>query len=287
MTTPNDEVQGRRQGSASHELALPVTFANVATEVRRAVRMSAVAADAKGSAEINLATLWRELARGECYVVDELFTDTRCYLVLAYRADESVRPIEGRRLDILQAVLRGLPQTNVAIDLKLAPSTVALNSKLGLENLGVSAKPSRVHPLLMLAARAASEPSVALASCSSFAIADRPLRVIGARRPDRHLEKLLPAAELAVIRRLVEGSSYAEIATGRGTSMRTIANQITAVFRRLRVSGRNELLHRLLFDEGLIRLPAKPITETLSPPPPPASSKMKQLDGWRQTLRSA
>jgi DNA-binding NarL/FixJ family response regulator len=254
MTTPNEEVQGRQQRRAQRELALPVTFANVATEVRGALRMSAVATDAHGSREIDVGTLWGELIRGECYVVDELFTATRCYLVLAYRSDELVRPIEGRRLDILQAVLRGLPQTNVAIDLNLAPSTVALNSKLGLENLGVSGKPSRVHPLLMLAARAASEPSVAVASCSSFAIADRPLRVIGARRPDEHLERLLPAAELAVIRRLVEGSSYAEIAAERGTSMRTIANQITAVFRRLRVSGRNELLHRLLLDEGLIRL---------------------------------
>jgi DNA-binding NarL/FixJ family response regulator len=133
----------------------------------------------------------------------------------------------------------------------------------------------------MLAARAASDPSVAVASCSSFAIAERPLRVIGARRPDGHLEKLLPAAELAVIRRLVEGCSYAEIAAERGTSTRTIANQITAVFRRLHVSGRNELLHRLLLDEGLIRLLSEPIT----PPPPPASAR--QLSGWSPTLRSA
>jgi DNA-binding NarL/FixJ family response regulator len=157
---------------------------------------------------------------------------------------------------------------------------VALNSKLGLENLGVAGKPSRVHPLLMLAARAASGPSVAVASCASFAIADRPLRVVGSRRPDAHLAGLLPAAELAVIRRLVEGSSYAEIAAARGTATRTIANQITAVFRRLRVSGRNELLHRLLVDEGLIRFP-KPISE----PPPPASAS--QLSGWRPALRSA
>jgi DNA-binding NarL/FixJ family response regulator len=275
MTTYNDEVQGPPQGPASREIALPVTFASVSTDVRRAIRTSAESMDAHGGGEIDLATLWGELARGECYVVDELFTTVRCYLVVAYRPERAVRAIEGRRLEILQAVLRGLPQTNVAIDLNLAPSTVALNSKLGLENLGVSGKPSRVHPLLMLAAKAASEQSVALASCASFAVADRPLRVIGAPRPDGHLEKLLPAAELAVIRRLVEGCSYAEIAAERGTSTRTIANQITAVFRRLRVSGRNELLHRLLRDEGSI-------TE---PPPPPASAR--QISGWRPALRSA
>jgi DNA-binding NarL/FixJ family response regulator len=275
MTIYNDEVHGPQHSPASREIALPVTFASVSIDVRRAIRRSAESMDANGSSEIALATLWGELARGECYVVDELFTAARCYLVVAYRAERAVRPIEGRRLAILQAVLRGLPQTNVAIDLNIAPSTVALNSKLALENLGVSGKPSRVHPLLMLAARAASEPSVAVASCASFAIADRLLRVIGARRPDGHLEKLLPSAELAVIRKLVEGSSYAEIAAERGTSTRTIANQITAVFRRLRVSGRNELLHRLLRDEGLIT----------DQPPPPASAR--QLSGWRATLRSA
>jgi DNA-binding NarL/FixJ family response regulator len=281
MTTYNDEVQGREQGSVPRDVALPVTFADVSSDVRRAIRVAAETMDANGSGEIEAATLWGQLARGECYVVEELFTGSRCYLVLAYRADEAVRPIEGRRLDILQAVLRGLPQTNVAIDFDLAPSTVALNSKLGLVNLGVAGKPSRVHPLLMLAARAASEPSVAVVSCASFAVADRPLRVIGARRPDRHLAKILPAAELAVIRRLVEGTSYAEIAAERGTSTRTIANQITAVFRRLHVSGRNELLHRLLLDEGLIRLLAKPLTE----PTPPASTR--QLSDWRPALRSA
>jgi DNA-binding NarL/FixJ family response regulator len=201
--------------------------------------------------------------------------------VLTTRNEEVAHPIAGRRLAILQAVLRGLPQTNVAIDLKLAPSTVALNSKLGLESLGVPGKPSRVHPLLMLAAVAASEPCTTTFRSSSFALAERSYRVVAASRPDRHLARILPTAELAVIRRLVEGSSYAEIATERGTSTRTIANQVTAVFRRLRVSGRNELLHRLLVGEGLIH----PLPEP--PPPPPVRAVAKRGEPWQQARRSA
>jgi DNA-binding CsgD family transcriptional regulator len=57
---------------------------------------------------------------------------------------------------------------------------------------------------------------------------------------------------------LVEGASYGEIARRRGTSTRTIANQITAVFRRMRVSGRSELLLRLFACDAA--------SETLAPP---------------------
>jgi DNA-binding NarL/FixJ family response regulator len=91
-----------------------------------------------------------------------------------------------------------------------------------------------------------------LAKRSSFAAREgRELLVVSVPRPDLQLQGLLPSAELAVIRRLVEGLSYVEIARARGTSTRTIANQITAVFRRLHVSGRNELVQRLFSEEGL------------------------------------
>jgi DNA-binding NarL/FixJ family response regulator len=60
-----------------------------------------------------------------------------------------------------------------------------------------------------------------------------------------------------VIRELVEGRSYEEIAARRGTSQRTIANQIVAVFRRKAVSGRNDLVHRL-FEESPLQTPTVP-----------------------------
>jgi DNA-binding NarL/FixJ family response regulator len=226
----------------------------LAREALSALRISAIARDALPSADASLAQLWSDLASGRYRIVDDFFSDDRCYLVLAARADAAQHAIEGRRLEILQAVLSGLPQKNVACDLDLAPSTIALNSRLALEALGVSCKASRAHPLLMLAARAANETRPATVKCSSFIGGDeRELRVLGAPRPDRHLTRVLPSAELAVIRRLVEGLSYVQIARERGTSTRTIANQITAVFRRLRVSGRNELVQRLFWDESLLQ----------------------------------
>jgi DNA-binding NarL/FixJ family response regulator len=230
------------------------TAANAAsaTAAPDALRLAAMAIDASSTTEFSLSLLWRELSRGISRVVDGFFSDMRCYLVLSLKTNASATPIEGRRLEILEAVLAGLRQKNIAMELTLAPSTVALNSRLALESLGVVGKPSRAHPLLMLSARAAAEPALMLARCSTLAGPDASeLRVISRPRPDLALTPVLPAAEMAVIRSLVEGRSYREIARERGTSTRTVANQISAVFRRLRVSGRNELVQRLFFDDAL------------------------------------
>jgi DNA-binding CsgD family transcriptional regulator len=93
---------------------------------------------------------------------------------------------------------------------------------------------------------------------------------------------LLPAAELAVIRQLVEGHSYAEIAAERGTSTRTIANQITAVFRRLRVSGRNELVQRLFLDQDQNPRVSAQITQTLT-----REQVQAARDAWQRQRESA
>jgi DNA-binding NarL/FixJ family response regulator len=184
-----------------------------------------------------------------CRVVDGFFTDSRCLLLTT--PSPNAAPLEGRRKRIVEAILCGVGQKSIAIELGLAPSTVALNARLGLESLGVWSKPSRVHPLLMSSAVAACEQiSGDVAALSYLGPEHGSLRVLSIRRPDDMLAARLPPAELAVIRGLIEGVSYVQIAKRRGTSTRTIANQITAVFRRLKVSGRSELLLRL-FKDGM------------------------------------
>lgn len=238
----------------------------LSNEARAAIRLVAEAAEANTTNEVRLTQLWRDLARGLTTIVDGFFNDERCYLILRTRRDATPRAVEGRRLEILEAVLAGARQKNIAMDLKLAPSTIALNSRLALQAMGVPGKPSRAHPLLMLMSRAATFPTAPHARATAFmAENDSELHVVGIPRPDRRLSESLPTAELAVIRALVEGCSYREIAKLRGTSTRTIANQISAVFRRLRVSGRNELVQRLLRQDGVAGTSPRP-NETLAPP---------------------
>lgn len=266
MTSPNIHGPVRAPFSAAPAPTQErPTLACVSLEARDALRDSVVSVDARSDQELNLMQFWRELARGSYAVADDFFSQERCYLVLKPMAEGTLQPVTGRRLEIVEAVLSGLPQKNVASDLHLAPSTIALNSRLALESRGVNCKPSRAHPLLMLAARVAVEGRRTFVRYSSLMSRDGgELRVLSATRPDRALEKHLPSAELAVIRRLIEGQSYARIAAERGTSTRTIANQITAVFRRLRVSGRNELVQRLFLDQGQPHRVSQPITQTLS-----------------------
>jgi DNA-binding NarL/FixJ family response regulator len=284
MITPNAEARALEPYKAPSGTAHTRAAQTLTSEPQQHLRQAAMAADANATSDVNLSILWRELARGSSRVLDGFFSEERCYLVVARTADGTVKPIENRRLEILEAVLSGLRQKNIAIDMQLAPSTVALNSRLALASLGVSCKPSRAHPLLMLAAKAVSEPTLTVARCSTLVTRDdRELRVISAPRPDQRLSTILPCAELAVIRWLVEGHSYVEIAQRRGTSTRTIANQITAVFRRLRISGRNELVQHLFVEHALISPLSKRNAETLAPPELRVKRPVVRLEGARRS----
>lgn len=210
---------------------------------RERFELEATTADEHAELEIDLALTWREVVLGVSRVVGWFFTEQRCGLILA-RNDGPAPVLSAKQLAIVESVLCGTCQKVVGINLNAAPSTIALHARQGLAKLGVTGRPSKVHPLLMQMARAACEHSRAAGSLS---IVDSPLgelQVVGIERPDMRLGAT-PAAELDAARRLFEGQSHAEIARARHTSQRTVANQLAAVFRRFGVSGRNELLNRL------------------------------------------
>jgi DNA-binding NarL/FixJ family response regulator len=233
-----------------------------------------ITADEQSASHIDLALTWRELIQGSSSVIGSFFSQARCGLILTPTSHPREKALSGRRLEILESVLCGVGQNCVAIDLSLAPSTVALNARQALESLGVSGRPSRVHPLQMLAAKAARDRTLASASLSFVSTPFGEVQVIGIPRPGRRLVGVVPAAELEVISMLIEGCCYAEIAKRRGTAERTIANQIAAVFKRLNVSGRSDLIQRLFVLDGVASrpvpaLPAPPATPPSVPPPPP------------------
>lgn len=69
------------------------------------------------------------------------------------------------------------------------------------------------------------------------------LAVIGEPASDAEYPELSPA-ERDVLRRLLRGESNGRIAAERRTAVRTVANQVAAIFRKLRVSSRGELVAR-------------------------------------------
>lgn len=204
---------------------------------------------------VDLTAVWGDLTSGREAVIHSFFTQAHCGLVLARQARSAVdfRSLPERPRLVLESVLRGTNQNAVAIELNLSSSTIAGDARVGLRYLGVGCKPSRVHPLLMLAA------SVARYSDAHVRAVARPVednsRVVLIDRPDLCLRDL-PRAQRDTIGLLVEGHSYAEMAAHRGTSPRTIANQIAASFRTLGCSGRGELMQRLFVLSGWLPKPS-------------------------------
>lgn len=58
-------------------------------------------------------------------------------------------------------------------------------------------------------------------------------------------EDALTDAEREVARRVVGGCTNAEVGAARGSSERTVANQLQSIYRKLGVSDRRELARRL------------------------------------------
>lgn len=92
--------------------------------------------------------------------------------------------------------------------------------------------------------------------------------------PTRGLElpSGLTAAEQEVARAVLEGRSNAQIAKERGTSPRTIANQLHSISKKLGVSGRSELVQYCLGESRA----------TSTPPASPAARRSRSGDRRRK-----
>jgi DNA-binding CsgD family transcriptional regulator len=242
------------------------------TSASESLRRAAIAADSSATLNVDISLLWHELAVGSCRITDGFLDETRCYLIVEQTPPDLTSSLRNARLQILQGVLVGMRQKNLAIDRRLAASTVASHARLGLHNLGLPGKPSRAHPLLMLAARAATESRMTLARCSIVTYESFDRRVFSVPRPELFLQSEIPTAELEVLSGLIEGLSHEEIAERRTTSVRTVANQISSIFRRMHVSGRNELVQRLFSNqsrEGAFRVVSGSVTKSSPVEPEP------------------
>jgi DNA-binding NarL/FixJ family response regulator len=218
-----------------------------------AQRAQAIALDAVSIHKVALAGIWRGLLQGELRVVDSFFTRDRCGIVTARNVEAPGLPLSSRRAAVLESLLCGVGQKCIAIELQLAASTVAVAAKAAFEQLGGYGRPSRAHPVLMLAATASRLPDVRVTASETLLLSETSeRRVVGMRRPELSLVGTLPRAELEVITQLVEGRCHEQIAEARGTSTRTTANQIATIFRRLGVSGRGELMQRLFLLSGAL-----------------------------------
>lgn len=211
------------------------------------LRFLAIARDASAGADFELGWLWRDLCAGRLEVFDTFFADERCYALMRRAPRRPGLQVRApKSLQILERVLLGERPKALAFELGIAPSTVAVALSKCLRALGVDCRPAQVPLLFVMAARGAHGVAPFRGRIAAFESGLGRFWVVSASRPDRRLAERLSSAEYSVAQHLVEGQSHAQISRLRGTSVRTVANQLGAAFRKLGVSGRCELIDRAL-----------------------------------------
>jgi len=83
-----------------------------------------------------------------------------------------------------------------------------------------------------------------LKSCR-LELAEKNVLVMSFPLSQRGVPASLTSAELDVARHVLGGASNAQIARARGSSTRTVANQLGSIFRKLGICSRIELAQRL------------------------------------------
>ncbi|HET9956184.1 MAG TPA: helix-turn-helix transcriptional regulator [Polyangiaceae bacterium] len=233
-------------GFPAESMELEAPYASDRAGLGELARYAAVRGDLTASSEMDLGLVWSNLSSGHFRVVDWFFTKSRTFMVLE-TLERRERRLTKRKLEVLERILLRGGQKAVAVELNLAPSTVAIIAGNCLRTLGIDSGASRAPVLLSAAVHAFhGRTPLGRGQKSLLSHSGRTYQVISMARPEAWLVNELSPAEFAVTRLLVEGHSHAEMAALRHTSVRTIANQLAAAFHKLGVSGRCELLCRTL-----------------------------------------
>jgi len=191
------------------------------------------------------ADIWSQLIRHELEIMLRFTTEDRQFMILGERAAAGP-PLKGRNLTILERFLAGEGRKVISFELSLAPSTVAQVLKAALKGMGLDCAPARTPSQLVLLTHGAKGrlPEGAL-MLAQFEREGQRFWVMN-EDVERPLFKGLAPAQRAVLKQLINGRTYGDIAAHRRTSYRTVANQVASACHRLGVSGRSDLLQLLV-----------------------------------------
>lgn len=198
-------------------------------------------------ARLSLAELWHGLLAGEYLVLNSSYAETQC--VARLRRVERPVPLKQRRAKILHRVLLGESPKVVALEQGIAISSITGACSDCLSATGAGRWTSRAPMWLSMAAHAGigcrlPDPAVRILGGPQSEILE-----MRCRRPDLSLKDRLTRAEYLVARLYLEGDSHVKIANQCHSAPRTVANQLASVFRKLRTSGRTDLLSRLIREQ--------------------------------------
>ncbi len=183
---------------------------------------------------------WEGLVQGRWSLVDYFDSDNRRF-VLAIKNDPAFPDPRGLTLRERQvAEFVGLGQSNKEISYTLGISHTAVSNctRRAQDKLGLSC---RTELATFFA------PGGLRARLAEVSIQGDTLLVGSYPLLDESRISALTEAERKVLVHLLRGSTYADIAQRRQTSVHTVANQVQSIFRKLSVKSRAELASRLQY----------------------------------------
>lgn len=181
-------------------------------------------------------SMWTALVEGRWTLLEHFDRGGRRYLV-AHRNEPRVRgalALSAREEQVAGYAALGHPVKLIAYELGLSSSTISEHLAAAMDKLGV---PTRAD-LARVWASANAVPSEAAAPLD----AHQRLAVAAAEIGERTDDPRLTDTERGIVSAILRGESNAAIAQARGTSPRTVANQIARMFKKLGVGSRAELV---------------------------------------------
>ena len=209
---------------------------------------------------------------GSFRLVELVRDDAICRAVL--RRERPPGKLSARERCVIERLIGGSSQKTVSYDLGVALTTVSVHLRVALDKLGIRLWEHAVLAgSIILSGDAVDNSGGALGDDATLAVAKVGLC-------PRALSELT-SAEREVALLVLDGLTNAEIGVQRKTSPRTVANQVAAVFRKLGVHGRLELIRRLALgpvpQAGGDTEPAPAERLETAPPSPRAFADVAQL----------
>jgi len=202
-----------------------------------------------GERTVPLVDIWASISEGRLELIDHFVTREASHAVFKQRsrAEAHGHGLSTGQAHILSRLVSGERQKSTALELGISAAAVTLRAQRCLRRLGLDCRPASLPLFLAVAALART---IAAPHALTTTVEQDPAipEVTRCRlaRVDRVLPKVLSCAEQAVTRLLVEGRPPTIIAAHRRTSPRTVSNQLSSIFAKLRVSGRLDLIALLV-----------------------------------------
>lgn len=181
-------------------------------------------------------SLWTALVEGRWTLLEHFDRGGRRYLV-ARRNEPRVRgtlALSAREEQVAGYAALGHPVKLIAYELGLSSSTVSEHLASAMQKLGIETRAE-------LAKVWAGATNIPIAEAAEFGQGLEELAVAAADVEDHIHDPRLTETERGIVSRVLRGETNAAIAAARGTSPRTVANQVARVFKKLGVGSRSEL----------------------------------------------